>query len=120
MTAHGEFRDRPVRPYVITRGRARPSRNTIRPETLLITADTSQQLPVYASREERALLRICARLVSLAEAATRLELPVSVVSVVASDLVDTGHLLARSGIPQAVPPDHSVLREVLNGLRNLR
>ena len=29
-----EYRDHPVRSYVLTSGRAHPSRNTLRPETL--------------------------------------------------------------------------------------
>ncbi|MBO0775636.1 MAG: DUF742 domain-containing protein [Actinobacteria bacterium] len=109
-----------MRPYVITRGRNRPSRNTIRPETLLVQAGDGKPLPVSATREERALLAMCERLLSLAEAAAHLELPVSVVTVLASDLVDAGYLTARSGIPRAVLPDRKVLQEVLDGLRRLR
>jgi hypothetical protein len=120
VTADGEYRDRAVRPYVITGGRARPSRNTVRPETLLILADEDRALPVSATREERALLRMCERLLSLVEASAHLELPVSVVSVLASDLVDGGYLTARSGIPRAVLPDRELLQEVLDGLRRLR
>jgi hypothetical protein len=120
MTGEGDYRDRAVRPYVITGGRSRPSRNTIRPETLLVLADEDRPLPATASREERALLRMCQRLLSLAEAAAHLELPVSVVSVLASDLVDAGYLAARSGVPQAELPDRVVLQEVLDGLRRLR
>ena len=103
----GEYHDRPVRPYVITGGRTRPSRNTIRPETLLVAAGAGQHLPVSASTEERALLRMCRRLLSLVEAAAHLELPVSVVSVVASDLVDAGYLAMRSGGDEASRPAHS-------------
>jgi len=133
MSGHDEYRDRPVRLYVVTGGRARPSRNTIRPETLLIAAGPDRQLPVSASSEERALLRMCHRLLSLIEAAVHLELPVSVVSVVASDLIDTGFLTVRgssedpsSGGAQPGPgeyesarPDRQLLQEVLDGLRKL-
>lgn len=120
MTSDGAYRDRPIRPYVLTGGRARPSRNTIRPETLLVRADGGRPLPASASREERALLDMCERLLSVVEAAAHLDLPVSVVSVLASDLVDSGYLTARSGIPQAVLPDRKLLQEVLDGLRRLR
>ncbi len=129
MTFHGSYHDRPVRPYVVTRGRVRPSRNTIRPETLLIVTEASQPLPASASSEERALLRMCRRLLSLVEAAVHLQLPVSVVSIVASDLVDAGFLAMRvsagdlvsgaHGRPGDGPdrPDRQLLQEVLNGLR---
>lgn len=109
-----------LRPYVITKGRTRPTRNTVGVETLLVATGAEAPLPVSATREERALVRMCERLLSLVEAAAHLELPVSLVKVVASDLVDSGHLIARSGVPQAVLPDPQLLQEVLDGLRRLR
>jgi uncharacterized protein DUF742 len=133
MSFDGEYRDRPVRPYVVTGGRARPSRNTIRPETLLIATGDRNPLPVSASSEERALLRMCRRLLSLVEAAVHLQLPVSVVSVVACDLIDAGFLAmrgssdelsaggarVRSGRPVSTRPDLQLLQEVLIGLQKL-
>ncbi len=131
MSFQDEYHDRPVRPYVVTRGRVRPSRNLIRPETLLIVTDPGKTLPVSASSEERALLRMCRRLLSLVEAAVHLQLPVSVVSVVASDLIDAGFLAMRASadelslgaarvrgsIPASARPDRQLLQEVLDGLR---
>ena len=127
MSVDGHYRDRPVRPYVVTGGRARPSRNTIRPETLLIATDAGKPLPVSASSEERALLRMCRRLLSLVEAAVHLQLPVSVVSVVACDLIDAGFLAMRASIDESLAgrtrgssrPDLQLLQEVLIGLQNL-
>jgi hypothetical protein len=122
----GAYRDRPVRTYVITGGRVRPSRNTIGPEALLVAAGPEAgpvrgagRLVVPSTGEQRALLRMCERLLSVAEAAAHLGLPVSVVAVVASDLVDAGLLTARSGIPPAGRPDRALLQEVLDGLRKL-
>jgi len=131
MSYRDEYHDRPVRPYVVTGGRVRPSRNSIRPETLLIATSAGKSLPVSASTEERALLRMCRRLLSLVEAAVHLQLPVSVVGVVASDLVDAGFLAMRAstddlpdgalrasgGDPASTRPDRQVLQEVLDGLR---
>ncbi|MEV7010409.1 DUF742 domain-containing protein [Streptosporangium sp. NPDC051022] len=119
MSGQDEYQDSALRPYVLTGGRARPSRNTIGVDTLLVMADPGPPLPVSASRQERALLRMCARLLSLVEAAAHLELPVSIVTILASDLVDSGHLTARSGIPEATRPDQELLQEVLDGLRRL-
>jgi hypothetical protein len=113
----GEYRDRPVRPYVLTGGRAAPTRNTIRPETLVIAATPAKPLPVSATRVERVLLGMCHSLLSLAEVAVYSQLPVSVVVVVASDLVDSGHLSVRTTASQSVSLD--LLEELLNGLRNL-
>jgi hypothetical protein len=120
MSGQGEYHDSAVRPYVLTQGRARPTRNTIGLDTLLITNDVDKPLPVSATRHERALLRMCVRLISLVEAAVHLELPLSVAGILASDLVDSGHLTARSHIPLAGQPDPTLLKEVLDGLRKLR
>jgi hypothetical protein len=117
MSSTGEYRDRPVRTYVLTGGRAAPTRNTIRPETLVIAASPGKPLPVSAGRMDRALLGMCRSLLSLAEAAAYLELPVSVVMVLASDLVDSGHLSVRT--PAGAPVSREVLQELLHGLRKL-
>ena len=113
-----EYRDNPVRPYVMTAGRAHPSRNTIRPETLLVV-DPDMAPPVSASRQQRDLLDMCRGVLSLVEASAHLHLPVSLVVVLASDLVDTGHLAIRSTLPKFARPDHDLLEKVLNGLRKL-
>jgi hypothetical protein len=60
---------------------------------------------------------MCRSLLSLAEAAAYLELPVSVVVVVASDLADSGHLAVRT--PAGVQTNRKVLEELLDGLRKL-
>jgi hypothetical protein len=117
MSRTGEYRDRPVRAYVLTGGRTAPTRNTIRPETLVLAAAPGRPLTVSATRTERALLGMCRRLLSLAEAAVHLELPVSVVMVVASDLIDSGHLSVRT--PANTPVSTDLLEELLNGLRKL-
>ncbi|MFI6503052.1 DUF742 domain-containing protein [Nonomuraea typhae] len=119
MTERGDYKDHAVRPYVLTGGRARPSRNTIGLDTLLVT-EPGRALPISASRQERDLLRMCRRLLSLAEAAAHLELPMSVATILASDLVDSGHLSARSPVPEAAGPPRDMLEEVLDGLRRLR
>jgi hypothetical protein len=112
-----DYRDSPVRPYILTSGRAHPSRNTIRPETLLVV-DQDMMPPVSASREHRALLDMCRGMLSLAEAAAHLRLPVSLVVVIASDLVDSGHLSIRSTPRHTLPPAE-LLEKVLDGLRKL-
>lgn len=110
------YRDTPIRPYVLTKGRACPSRNTIGVDTLLLAATPKKPLPATATRQERALMALCQGLLSLVEAAARLELPVSVVRVLVSDLVDAGYLTART--PQSDGrPSVELLERVLEGLR---
>lgn len=120
MSLSGEFADyeaSPVRRYVITSGRSRPSRNTVKPDTLLIVSGSGRPLPVKASKEERDLLGMCQQVLSLAEAAVHLKLPVSVVSVVASDLIDGGYLTVhvRPG-----EPGLEILKDVLDGLLKIK
>ena len=117
MPGPGEYRDSPVRFYVVTGGRATPTRNTVRPETLVIAASPGKPLPLSASRTERALLGMCRQLLSLAEAAVHLQLPASVIMVVASDLIDSGHLVVRT--PTDEPVNADILKELLHGLRKL-
>lgn len=118
MNAPGDgYQDRPLRPYVITGGRARAKR-ALALETLLTAAHPPRPLPVTAPVEQRDLLRMCARQLSLVEAAAHLKLPVNIVRVVACDLISSGHLTWRS--PRAEGPSAELLKEVLDGLRKLQ
>jgi len=112
-----DYNDHPVRPYVLTAGRAHPSRNTIRPETLLVV-DPDAPRPVAPTSQQKSLLEMCGGMLSLAEAAAHLRLPVSLVVVLASDLVDTGHLQLRAA-PRHTQPSTELLEKVLDGLRKL-
>jgi hypothetical protein len=113
-----EYRDHPVRSYVLTSGRAHPTRNTLRPETLLVAVE-GRAVPATLSRPQRELLRLCRGTLALAEAAAYLAMPISLVAVMVSDLVDTGHLTIRSNHQAHVLPPRDVLEKVLDGLRNL-
>lgn len=111
------YRDHHVRPYVLTARRAHPSRNAVRPETLFL-ADPGARLPVTAGSQQRKLVSLCRGVLSLAELAAHAGLPVSLAAVLVSDLVDTGHLVIRSGVSPA-EPDRDALEKVLDGLRRL-
>lgn len=105
-----------MRPYVLTGGRARP-RQRLAVETLLETVDDATELPVTASRQSRMLYRMCQQRLSVAESAAHLGLSVSVVTILACDLIDAGYLITRSQVPKAQLPDVHILQEVLDGLR---
>jgi hypothetical protein len=112
-----DYHDQPVRSFIHTGGRSEASRNGIRPETLVHATRGGPPLPVSATRAEHALLATCRRLLSVAEAAVALDLPVSVALVMASDLVDSGHLTVRT--PAVPSVSYHILEELLNGLRKL-
>ena len=56
-----EYRDHPVRSYVLTSGRAHPSRNTLRPETLLRAVESRPRALDGAGGHERELLETVPR-----------------------------------------------------------
>ncbi|MFF8883543.1 DUF742 domain-containing protein [Streptomyces flaveolus] len=106
-----------VRPYVVTEGRALPTRNTFDLVTMVTAAHTTTS---GLAPEKRRAVQLCTGgFLSVAEVAAHLDLPVSVVKVLLSDLVDSGHMTARAPVPRAELPEARVLQEVLDGLRAL-
>ncbi|WP_431041750.1 DUF742 domain-containing protein [Streptomyces sp. P1-3] len=105
-----------VRPYVVTDGRAHPTRNTFDLVTLVM-AHGDRPL-AGLSPEKRKLMELClGGALSVAEIAGHLRLSVSVTKVLLGDLVDSGHITTRSPIPSARLPEAQLLQEVLDGLR---
>ncbi|MFF5307971.1 DUF742 domain-containing protein [Streptomyces massasporeus] len=116
MTPRRRPTDRLVRSYVVTDGRAHPTRNTLDLVTLLIATD---DLPLTGlNPEKRRLTELCRPgALSVAEVAGHLSLPVGVAKVLIADLMDSGHIVTRAPIPAARPTDARILQEVLDGLR---
>jgi DNA-directed RNA polymerase specialized sigma24 family protein len=105
-----------VRPYVVTDGRAYPTRNTLDFVTLVFAADDRPLSGL--NPEKRRMVELCrGGSLSVAEVAGHLGLAVSVTKVLLADLVDSGHIVHRAPIPKAELPDVQLLQEVLNGLR---
>jgi len=106
------YRPGPVPPWVLTGGRTRP-KATLRPETLL-TALVYKPVPDRTTTQQRDLLGLCRGQLGLAELAAHLRLPMSVVRILASDLIDDGLLVIR-----APAPKRELMEQVLDGLRKL-
>ncbi len=105
-----------VRPYVITEGRAHPTRGSFDLVTLVTAADGGDLGGL--GPEKRRVVELCrGGALSVAEVAGHLGIPVSVTKVLLADLVDSGHIRTRSPIPSAQLPDIQILQEVLDGLR---
>lgn len=104
-----------VRPHVVTGGRAHPTRNIFDLVTLVLAG----RMPLTGlSPEKRRVMELCqGGALSVAEVAAHLALPVSVVKVLLSDLVDSGHIVTRASAAEPEPPADHLLREVLDGLR---
>ncbi|MEU5988376.1 DUF742 domain-containing protein [Spirillospora sp. NPDC047418] len=109
-----------VRPHVVTGGRAHPTRNVFDLVTLVIATG---DLPLRSggtglSPEKARILALCrGGALSVVEIAGHLRLPVGVVKVLLSDLVDGGHLTTRAAAPAARQSKARLLQEVLDGLR---
>jgi hypothetical protein len=119
MTPRRDSR-RLVPPYLATAGRAEPTRNTL-DRLSLISAAYDAPLPAGLDPPKRRVVELIrGGPLSLSEIAAYVRLPVSVVRVLVSDLVDAGHLQARAPIPAAVPQNQTLLEKVLSGLRAIR
>jgi len=79
-----------VRPFIMTGGRTRPTRRDLRLEPVLHPVP-SVDISTYSS-EQAAILSACRQPQSVAEIAAALGLVVSVVSILAADLVAAGLL----------------------------
>ncbi|ONM50214.1 DUF742 domain-containing protein [Nocardia donostiensis] len=103
-----------VRAYVRTGGRSRPTR-----ELDLVTLVVAAKDPAQgATPDARRVIEVCGHgALSIAEIAAYLDLPPSVVKIVASDLLDSEHLIIPT--PAEILPEIALLEEVLNGLRAL-
>jgi len=108
-----------VRLYAMTRGRAR-SYHEFLDIIALVTATTLPEHDMTLTPEQGMILDLCRdHQVSVAEIAARSDLPLSVVRVLLTDLLDAGHIrVAKPPAPQDMPSEN-VLREVIDGLRAL-
>jgi hypothetical protein len=109
-----------VRPYALTGGRTRASREGFDLIAIIATAATSTFAPPNAGPEHVAILDLCVRPLSVAEISAKLKLPLGVVRVLLGDLLDLGLIVVRR--PETAEnrlPNERVLKEVLNGLQAL-
>ena len=111
-----------VRPYALTRGRTRPSGDTLPIEALVsaLRQGTVQQTP-----EKRRILELSgSQYLSIAELSAHVHLPVGVVRVIVGDLVDEGMVRVHGGAAATqnsvnTATTLSVLESVLNGISAL-
>ncbi|MZG17094.1 DUF742 domain-containing protein [Streptomyces sp. SID5914] len=106
-----------IRPYTLTGGRTQPAHTGIE----LISLISTVRPPTRTERlqpEQHQLLALCRFPTALVEVAARLDLPISVVRVLLSDLMDQG-LASVSSPPAAGAPDAHFLQAVIDGIRRL-
>ncbi|NGN69064.1 DUF742 domain-containing protein [Streptomyces sp. A7024] len=113
----------PVRPYVITGGRAAGAADAEPLPLEALVVATGLPLPPQTQPEYRRITDRCRGLLSVAEVSAHLELSPGVVQVLLSDLIAAGHIQARpplttSESTAAGDPYRDVLGKVLHGLEN--
>ncbi|GAB2923477.1 MULTISPECIES: DUF742 domain-containing protein [Streptomyces] len=115
----GDAAGRLVRPFTLTGGRTRPSRSDF---TLITTVTAVDPQPVGGPRpqpEHTRILRLCAKPIVVAELATGLDLPVSVVAIMLCDLLEAGRITVRQPRLISRTPDLDLLKKVRDGLGRL-
>ncbi|MFK4222745.1 DUF742 domain-containing protein [Streptomyces sp. NPDC019890] len=114
----GDWEDNsPERLYVITGGRSGSSAPTTLDLVTLIVAKSGPRPGMQP--EHAAIVRLCHSPLSVAEISAYLSLPVSVVTVLLSDLLAEGRVVARAPVPPAQLPDRALIEAVIDGLQKL-
>jgi hypothetical protein len=107
-----------VRPYALTRGRARPPGAWLDLVDMVSAVSQPAADTRWLGPEHKRLLTLCARPMAVADLASDTELPLGVVRVLLADLRQHG-LVNVIKAPRGDLPEVSVLRSVLDGLRAL-
>jgi hypothetical protein len=111
-----------VRPYALTGGRTAPAGDTVLDLITVVVASGQRAGRARSSAlgpEHRGMLRLCQEPVTVADLAADLDLPLGVVRVLLSDLIQE-KLISVQPRPTARPQaSYNLLQEVLDGLRAL-
>ncbi|MCP3817755.1 DUF742 domain-containing protein [Streptomyces sp. A3M-1-3] len=107
----------PERLYVITGGRSGSSA-PIRLDLVTLIVARSGPKPGMQP-EQAAIIGMCEAPLSVAEISAYTGLPVSVVTVLLSDLLAEKRVLARAPVPPAQLPDRALIEAVIDGLQKL-
>ncbi|MPY83075.1 MAG: DUF742 domain-containing protein [Actinophytocola sp.] len=107
-----------ARPYTFTRGRTHVDRNDLNMITLVVALRSHHGGELDHAHER--ILACCQNPISIAEVAAGADLPLGVVKVLLSDLIEQNYVLFRTGLASpsaAASPD--TLLKVLDGIREL-
>ncbi len=118
----GRGRDpgRVVRPYAITRGRIRRVHGELELELEALVTTTSRGISATRlPNEQRSIVLLCRDLLSIAEVAARLRLPVEVIRTLVEDMADDGLVELHRPSHHDDRPDLALLERVLYGLQHL-
>ena len=109
-----------ARPYTVTRGRTRPRNDQeIEFETLVWATGPAARPPPAMSVHWRQAAELCRQVVSLAEVAARMGLPIGVARVLICDMADAGLVRLQRPAHAGRGSEVALLERVLDGLRQL-
>jgi hypothetical protein len=108
-----------VRPYALTRGRARSSGDSFDLIAMVTATGVQPMDEILISPEQLRILEIASRAISVVDIASDVDLPIGVVRVLLGDLHDQGLISVRPPAQVAHLPSVRILKEVINGLRAL-
>lgn len=106
-----------VRPYAMTRGRTRPANRDLNMITLVVAV--KDEIDTALDADYVQILELCRNPMSIAELAAHMDVPIVVVKVLLSDLVERGEVIARNPARDVRVPDMKLLQAVLDGVRRL-
>ncbi|OQO90904.1 DUF742 domain-containing protein [Saccharomonospora piscinae] len=107
-----------VRSYVVTGGRTRSDSYGLDMMTLVVALCSpaeAEHLPVEYAK----IVRRCQQPMSVAEVGAHIDLPLPVVKVLLSDLIEQNYVIFRKAAPPSEAPNQHVLQAVLDGIRKL-
>lgn len=109
-----------VRPYAVIRGRTRPSGEMNLDLLAIITKTRKLPSDLWSlDPEHLALLQLCVTPTALVDLASGLDLPLGVVRILVADLRERDLVTVRQPTMSPWQNDLPILREVIDGLRQL-
>ena len=105
---------RRVRPYAMTGGRTRPTHDDLELEALVVTTASGEQTPKLTV-EQQAIAALCHDILSIAEIAARLHLPLGVTRVLVGDMADEDPVVIRRPAQAGDRPDRPYRGSSLGG-----
>lgn len=112
-------RPSPVRPYLLTGGRARTSDISIELEAQVLITPAGEAALSRHVHERHAILAHCRHAIAVAELAAVLGLHLGVARVLVGDLVAMNHLATRRPLADT-PHDAAIIERVIRGLQDIR
>jgi hypothetical protein len=108
-----------LRPYAMTEGRTEPTGHDLAIEDLIGAAAVAADPPAWLSFEHRSIALACHEPMSVAELASRVDLPLGVTRVLVGDLAEQGVVTVHRAPSHAGGPNVALLEQVLHGLQRL-